>query len=59
MNLTTLRERARRARAALDLRDLVLLAGLALLGYGLESIHPGAGYAAAGAVLILIATLLR
>lgn len=44
-------------RNSFDRRDAVAACGLVLLGYGGEMLHPGAGYAAAGAVTIAIAVL--
>lgn len=46
-------------RAKIDARDVVGAVGLVLLGFGGEAIHAGAGFAAAGAVMIAIAVLVR
>ena len=46
-------------RSAVDARDVLAAAGLALLWYGGEHLYPGAGYAAAGAILVAVATLVR
>ena len=42
-----------------DARDIAAGAGLVLLGYGGELLLAGAGYAAAGAVLVAIAVFVR
>lgn len=39
----------------IDRRDLLGIAGVCLLAYGGEALHPGAGITAAGAVLVLVA----
>jgi hypothetical protein len=46
-------------RANLDRRDLVGVVGAVLLWLGGERLYPGAGTAAAGAVLVAIAVLVR
>ncbi|MGH6836815.1 MAG: hypothetical protein ACREC9_15035 [Methylocella sp.] len=40
---------------AIDARDLMLYAGLGLLGYGLYQIFPPAAFAIAGAILVYVA----
>jgi len=45
--------------AHVDGRDVLAAAGLGLLGYGGELLYPGAGFAAAGAVMIAVAVLVR
>lgn len=42
----------RRLAGLLDLRDVHAYAGLAMLGYGFNAIHHGAGWVAAGAALL-------
>lgn len=46
-------------RSSFDRRDLLGLVGIALLGYGGETLHQGAGIAVAGAVLVAVAVLVR
>lgn len=41
----------------IDRRDVLGLAGLSLLAYGGECLYPGAGYAAAGAVMVAVAAI--
>lgn len=45
----------KRAADRLDARDALGLIGVLCLGYGLERIWPGAGFAAVGAVLVYVA----
>lgn len=59
MTTAALRARVSRLWAALEGRDLALFSGLALLAYGGERLLPGAGFAAAGAVLVAVAVLVR
>lgn len=49
----------RKAVDLIDRRDVLGAVGLGLLCYGGEVLYPGAGMAAAGAVLIAIAVLVR
>ncbi len=46
-------------KAHVDGRDVLAGGGLALFCYGGEALYPGAGFAAAGAVLVAIAVLVR
>lgn len=48
----TLRQTAAFLAAAVDLRDIVALSGLALLGVGVGAVHWPAGVALTGAVLL-------
>lgn len=48
-----------RLRAVIDRRDVLGIVGLSLLIYGGETLLPGAGYAAGGAVLVAVAVLVR
>jgi hypothetical protein len=45
--------------AALDKRDVMGLIGCVLVCIGGETLHPGAGMAATGAILVAIAVLVR
>lgn len=38
---------------AVDLTDVLFFGGIALVGYGLSTIIPGAGYVAVGLLLVL------
>ena len=42
------------AYAALDIRDLFLIVGLAMLGYGLYLLRPWLGFSVPGAIMILL-----
>ena len=46
-------------KSHIDGRDILGMIGVGLLGYGGETLHPGAGYAAAGALLVAVAVLVR
>lgn len=48
-----------RSRADFDRRDVLGALGVGLLAYGGETLYPGAGLAAAGAVLVAVAVLVR
>lgn len=54
-----MRKFAQWLRSHIDGRDVLAGGGLALLGYGGEALHPGAGFAASGAVMVAIAALVR
>ena len=54
-----LRAAAAWLRSLFDGRDLAGLIGLLLLGYGGERLYPGAGFTAAGAILVSIAAFTR
>ncbi len=41
---------------AVDLRDILAFAGLALVAYGGNCLYPGAGWTVAGAALFWLAT---
>lgn len=42
-----------------DLRDVLALAGVGLICYGGERLYPGAGFTAAGLVLVAVAAAVR
>lgn len=45
--------------ASIDRRDVLFAAGGVLVWFGGERLYPGAGYAASGAILVAVATLVR
>ena len=47
------------ARAAFDIRDVLLFGGLAMLGYGLYRYRPWVAFAVCGGLLMLIGVLMR
>ena len=57
--MKSMRKVATWLRSSFDRRDLLGLIGIGLLGYGGEMLYQGAGFAAAGAVLVAVAVLVR
>ena len=47
------------ARAAFDIRDVLLFGGLAMLGYGLYRYRPWVAFTVCGALLMLIGFSMR